>query len=31
MDSGDAFGDTMFGLNQLLLPVLCPLAPTFTW
>ena len=31
MDSGNAAGDAMFGLNQLLLPVLCPLEPDFTW
>jgi hypothetical protein len=31
MDSGDAHGDAMFGLNQLLLPVICPHMPTFTW
>ena len=31
MDSGDAKGDVMFGLSQLLLPVLCPSAPDFTW
>ena len=31
MDTGDAAGDVMFGLNQLLLPQLCPLEPDFTW
>ena len=31
MDTGDAAGDVMFGLNQLLLPQLCPQDPDFTW
>jgi len=31
MDTGDAAGDVMFGLNQLLLPQLCPAEPDFTW
>jgi len=31
MDTGDAAGDVMFGLNQLLLPQLCPANPDFTW
>jgi hypothetical protein len=31
MDSGDAAGDVLFGLTQLLLPVLCPQNPDFTW
>eukprot|EP00658_Telonema_sp_P-2_P061336 TRINITY_DN50042_c0_g1_i1.p1 TRINITY_DN50042_c0_g1~~TRINITY_DN50042_c0_g1_i1.p1 ORF type:complete len:396 (-),score=75.78 TRINITY_DN50042_c0_g1_i1:425-1612(-) len=31
MDTGDAAGDTMFGMNQLTLPQLCPSTPDFTW
>merc|ERR1712086_361423 len=31
MDTGDAAGDVMFGLNQMLLPQLCPMEPDFTW
>eukprot|EP01060_Flectonema_neradi_P035187 TRINITY_DN63_c0_g1_i7.p1 TRINITY_DN63_c0_g1~~TRINITY_DN63_c0_g1_i7.p1 ORF type:complete len:531 (+),score=123.33 TRINITY_DN63_c0_g1_i7:59-1594(+) len=31
MDSSDAAGDVMFGLNQLLLPFMCPLKPDFLW
>eukprot|EP00656_Telonema_subtile_P048366 TRINITY_DN5749_c0_g1_i1.p1 TRINITY_DN5749_c0_g1~~TRINITY_DN5749_c0_g1_i1.p1 ORF type:complete len:267 (-),score=47.51 TRINITY_DN5749_c0_g1_i1:157-957(-) len=31
MDTGDAAGDVMFGLNQLLLPQLCPQEPSFVW
>ena len=32
MDTGDAAGDVMFGLNQLLLPQLCPKATnTVSW
>jgi len=31
MDSGDAAGDVMFGLEQLLLPQLCLTDPSFLW
>ena len=31
MDSSDPAGDVMFGLNQLLLPFMCPLDPDFLW
>eukprot|EP01065_Artemidia_motanka_P034293 TRINITY_DN4158_c0_g1_i1.p1 TRINITY_DN4158_c0_g1~~TRINITY_DN4158_c0_g1_i1.p1 ORF type:complete len:530 (+),score=122.62 TRINITY_DN4158_c0_g1_i1:55-1644(+) len=31
MDTADAPGDVMFGLNQLLLPVLCRDSPSFLW
>ena len=31
MDSSNAAGDVMFGLNQLLLPFMCPLKPDFLW
>jgi hypothetical protein len=31
MDSGDARGDVMFGMSQLLLPQLCAVEPSFLW
>ena len=31
VDSGDAKGDTLFGLSNLLLPQLCAVEPTFLW
>lgn len=31
VDSGDAGGDALFGLSQLLLPQLCAVEPTFLW
>ena len=31
MDTGDAAGDTYFGLSQLLLPQLCAVEPDFLW
>jgi hypothetical protein len=31
VDSGDAAGDTMFGISQLLLPQLCAVEPSFLW
>jgi hypothetical protein len=31
VDSGDAKGDTLFGLSNLLLPQLCAVKPTFLW
>ena len=31
MDTADAAGDCMFGMNQMLLPQLCPIEPDFAW
>lgn len=31
MDSGNSAGDAVFGLSQLLLPVMCPSVPDFQW
>jgi hypothetical protein len=31
VDSGDAGGDALFGLSQLLLPQLCAVEPSFLW
>jgi len=31
VDSGDAGGDALFGISQLLLPQLCAVEPSFLW